>query len=167
MKKLIVSAGICAMLAVFLHAGCINERQQMVPKNHLATAGETVKAFCDLDGEGARLTSATWSQVLPYIAWTEEAGWDRTVVIAGYRIGSIINRSENLSMVTVEYEVAGNLSQDYLPAKKNETVVFTVQKTSEGWKIKSPDFMPPHVFIKPLLRHLRETKRLELADKIR
>ncbi len=112
------------------------------------------------------MSSETWSRILPYIAWTEEAGWDRIAVIDGYRVAKVENRSDKLASITIVYDLAGNLSQDYMPANRKESVVFSVQKTGEGWKIKSPDFMPPHVLMKPVIRHLKETKRLELADKI-
>jgi len=169
LRKVIMKTHIAAviLIIVVLAAGaCTSGRRERIPRNTLVTAEETVKAFCDLDGEGVRLTSATWSRILPYIAWTEEAGWDRIAVIEGYRLVNTENRSERLARITVEYEVAGNLSQDYMAVKKKEIVIFTVQKTGEGWKIKDPDFMLPHVLIQPLVRHLRETKRLEVAEKI-
>lgn len=168
MKKTFLEGCIHAtMLVLVLIGGCTSGQKDRVPKNTLATAEETVKIFCDLDGDGVRLKSETWSRILPYIAWTEEAGWDRTVVIEGYRIVKTDTRSDKLAAVTIEYQVAGNLSQDYMAAKQKETVVFTVRKTGDGWKIKDPDFMPPHVLTKSVIRHLRETQRLELIDKLR
>lgn len=155
------------VLAMIVMAGCSRSANEPSPKNTLATAEETVKAFCDLDGNAVRLTSETWSRILPYISWTEEAGWDRTVVIESYRLSKTEYRSERSAVVSVEYDVAGNLSLDYVPSHTKETVLFAVQKTKDGWKIKEPDFMPPHVLMKPLIKHLRETKRLETADKIR
>ncbi|MDH4162406.1 MAG: hypothetical protein OEW15_06915 [Nitrospirota bacterium] len=167
MKKTALVAYLFATGLVMFLIGCTTGQKDRVPKNTLATAQETVRAFCDLDADGVRLKSETWSRILPYIAWTEEAGWDRTAVIEGYRIVKSDNTSEKLELVTVEYQIAGNLSQDYMPAKQMETVIFTVQKTGDGWKIKDPDFMPPHVLMQPVIRHLRETRRLELVDKIK
>ena len=156
------------LLAVMLVAlsGCRVAQEGKVPRNTLATAEETVKAYCDLDGKGARLTSETWSKVLPYIAWTEEAGWDRTIVIADYRIAKTQKQSESAATVSVEYQVMGVLSGDYTPSRRTETIKFQVKKTRDGWKITDPDFMPPHVLLKPMVTHLEGTKNLELAGKL-
>lgn len=167
MNRRTVAAGMVLIACLALQAGCTKGGREKVLKNPLPSAEATVKEFCAIDGDAARLASRTWSKVQPYIAWTEEAGWDRTVVIRGFRIEKSENRSETVALVTVVYDVAGNLSQDYMPAGKQETVVFTVQRTDDGWKIKDPDFMPPHVLMQPLIRHLEETRRLEQAGKVR
>ena len=154
------------LLTVLILIGCISGQEGKVPRNSLATADETVKAYCDLDAGGTRLTSETWSKVLPFIAWTEEAGWDRTIVIEGFKIAKTQKQSETASTITVEYQVLGIVSGDYAQTRKTETVPFTVKKTEDGWKITSPDFMPPHVLLKPMVKHLEGTKNLELARKV-
>lgn len=154
------------LIIVLMFLGCTSGKEGKVHRNTLATPEETVKAYCDLDANAARLTSQTWSKVLPYIAWSEEAGWDKTIVISDYKIATTQKQSETASTVSVEYQVAGVLSGDYVPSKKIETVKFNVKKTKEGWKITEPDFMPPHVLLKPVVKHLEETKRLELAKKV-
>jgi hypothetical protein len=152
--------------AFTLTAGCKGGQEGKAPRNSLATAEETVNAYCDLDAGGTRLTSETWSKVLPFIAWTEEAGWDRTIVIEGFKIAKTQKQSETASTITVEYQVLGIVSGDYAQTRKTETVPFTVKKTKDGWKITSPDFMPPHVLLKPMVKHLEGTKNLELARKV-
>ena len=76
--------------AIALTMGCKSSQEGKLPPNTLATPEETVMAYCDLDASAARLTSQTWSKVLPYISWTEEAGWDRTIVVSGYTIYSCL-----------------------------------------------------------------------------
>jgi len=167
--KRMASIRILVLLTAVLAAlsGCKGAQQEgKVPRNTLATAEETVKAYCDLDGKGTRLTSESWSKVLPYISWTEEAGWDRTIVIADYRIANTRKESESTVTVSVEYQVLGVLSGDYTPSRRTETVPFKVKKTKVGWKITDPDFMPPHVLLKPMVKHLEGTKSLELAGKL-
>jgi hypothetical protein len=154
------------LLMGLMFIGCTAGQDGKVPRNTLATPEETVKAYCDLDAKGTRLTSETWSRVLPYIAWTEEAGWDRTIVIEGYKIAKTQKQSETASTVTVEYQVSGVLSGDYVPNKKSEIVTFKVKKTKEGWKITEPDFLPPHVLMQPMVKHLEGTKNLELSRKV-
>ena len=151
---------------IMISIGCTSSKDGKVPRNTLVTPEETVTAYCDLDARGTRLTSETWSKVLPYIAWTEEAGWDRTIVIDGFKIAKSQKQSDTASTITVEYQVLGVLSGDYAQKSKIETVPFTVKKTKDGWKITSPDFMPPHVLLKPMVKHLEGTKNLELAKKV-
>jgi hypothetical protein len=154
------------LLTVLILIGCTSGQNGKITRNTLATPEETVTAYCNLDAGGIRLTSETWSKVLPFIAWTEEAGWDRTIVIEGFRIANVQKQSETASTISVEYQVLGVVSGDYAQTRKIETVPFMVKKTKDGWKITSPDFMPPHVLLKPMVKHLEGTKNLELARKM-
>jgi hypothetical protein len=151
--------------AVIAAAGC--SREAGVPKNTLATPEETVKTYCELDANGVRLTSQTWQKVLPYIAWSEEAGFDRAVVISGFTIGAVQKKNEKDATVTVEYQVLGAVSADYTAGRKTENIRFKVTKTDRGWKITEPDFMPPHVLAKAMAKHLEGTKKIEAAEKVR
>jgi len=166
MKRTTYGVAVILFAASALIVGCKGGQEGKAPRNTLATPEETVKAYCDLDANAARLTSQTWPKVLPYIAWTEEAGWDRTIVISGYTITKTQKQSETAATVTVEYQVLGIVSGDYKQSKKTENVPFKVTKTKDGWKITSPDFMPPHVLLKPMVKHLEGTKNLEMAGKL-
>ena len=158
----------CLMLvviAVMVLPGC--SKDSGTPLNTLATPEETVKAYCDLDAKGVRLASTTWSKVLPFISWSEEAGFDRAVVISGFSIGNVQKKGDKESTVTVEYQVLGVVSGDYVSGKKSESVRFKVVKTGRGWKINEPDFMPPHVLAKDMVKHLEGTKKSEMAEKVK
>jgi hypothetical protein len=154
-----------AAAVVLFVAGC--SREAGVPKNTLATPEETVKAYCELDANGVRLTSQTWSKVLPFIAWSEEAGFDRAVVISGFSIGKVQKKNDKESTITVEYQVLGVVSGDYTAGRKTENIRFKVSKTDRGWKITEPDFMPPHVLAKAMAKHLEGTKKSEAAEKVK
>ena len=151
--------------AVLVAAGC--SREAGVPKNTMATPEETVKAYCELDANGVRLTSQTWPKVLPYIAWSEEAGFDRAIVISGFTIGAVQKKNDKEAAVAVEYQVLGTVSGDYAAGRKTETIRFKVSKTDRGWKITEPDFMPPHVLAKVMAKHLEGTKKIEAAEKVK
>jgi len=166
MKRTMYDITVILFAAIALTAGCKSGQEGRLPQNTLATAEETVKAYCDLDANAARLSSLTWSKVLPYIAWTEEAGGDKAIVISGYKIAKTQKQSETASTITVEYEVLGVVSGDYAQGKKTENIPFKVKKTKDGWKITSPDFMPPHVLLKSMVKHLEGTKNMELAGKL-
>jgi hypothetical protein len=166
MKRATYACAVILIVALTLGWGCKNVQEEKVSRNTLSTAEDTVMAYCDLDARGNRLTSETWSRVLPFIAWTEEAGWDRTIVISGYKIAKIQTQSDTASTIMVEYQVLGIVSGDYAQIRKTENIPFTVKKTKDGWKITSPDFMPPHVLLKSMVKHLEGTKNLELAGKL-
>jgi hypothetical protein len=96
------------------------EAKLRMVKNPLATPEENLKAFLDLDCQGKRLTSKTWSKLLPYISWQEEAGWDRVTVITGY-----VNA---IALITVRFDVLGLLVSDYHLSRGLENVAFTEKK---------------------------------------
>jgi len=164
MKRL--SSFVVMLLPVMMFIGCTSGQEGKSARNTLATPEETVQVYCDLDAKGTRLTSQTWSKVLPYIAWTEEAGFDRSIVIDGFKIAGTKKLSETASTVSVAYQVLGSVSGDYVQSRKTETIQFTVKKTKDGWRITDPDFMPPHVLLQAMVKHLEGTKNLELARKV-
>jgi hypothetical protein len=151
--------------AILTVTGCTKDSG--MPRNTLPTPEETVTAYCDLDANGMRLTSATWKKVLPYISWSEEAGFDRAIVISGFSIGKAQKKNDQLATVTVEYRIIGVVSGDYTAGRRTEMVPFTVARTDRGWKIVEPDFMPPHVLAKVMVKHLEGTKQSEAAEKVK
>lgn len=159
--------GMVLAVAFMLATGCTQDGAGKMPRNPLSTPEETVKAFCDLDARGERLSSATWSKVLPYIGWSEEAGWDRVVVIEGYRVLPSERRSQTMATVTVEYQVLGVLSGAYDAVRKSETVLFSLEMTDRGWKIMGPDTLQPYVLAKYLAQHLEQAKSIEQAEQVR
>jgi hypothetical protein len=154
-----------AMIAVLLFGGC--SRDAGTPRNTLATAEETVQAYCDLDSRGMRLTSTNWNKVLTYISWAEEAGFDRAIVISGFTLGKARMKDEKESIVPVAYQVLGEMSGTYSAGRRTETVEFKVVRTGRGWKIVEPDFLPPHVLAANMEKHLEGTKQSEMAEKVR
>lgn len=165
MKNRSIYSCILAIAVLAAFTGC--SRDPGMPKNTLATPEATVKAYCELDAGGARLTSATWGKVLPYIGWSEEAGFDRAVVISGFTVGNARKKNDKESAITVEYQVLGTVAGDYTAARKTESIRFKVSMTDRGWKIMEPDFMPPHVLAAAMVKHLEGTKKSEVAEKVK
>jgi hypothetical protein len=140
--------------------------QQLPVKNTLISAEDTVRAFLELDGTGSRLTSQSQSRIFPYVAWKDERQADTVIVISGFDLIRTERQNDAAILVTVRYSVLGKLSRDYQKQQESETVTFTVRKTDAGWKITSPDTLPPHVYINPVISHLERSKNLDLAEKI-
>lgn len=132
-----------------------------VYSNSLKTPEEVVKVFCDLDAAGKRLSSSTWSEMLPYINWREEAMESVAVVVSGFKL-SRIEKTNNVANIVVEYNVIGKYwPEKIVQIKSIEKVSFAVIKTEAGWKIKSPDTMVPHVLPNFLISHLERVLKKE------
>jgi len=106
--------------------------------NEKAEILDVVEAFCRLDFEGSRLSSRTWNEILPYVTWEEEPGWDMALAIKGYHIGEV-SVSAKQAMVTVKYDIEKSQPHSLQPAelKKFEIVKFKLIKTNGRWLIDS------------------------------
>jgi hypothetical protein len=146
-----------------------------VYSNSLKTPEEVVEVFCDMDAAGKRLSSSTWSEILPYINWREEAMESVAVVVSGFKL-SRIEKTNNVANIVVEYNVIGKYWPEKIEPKRSiEKISFKVIKTDTGWKINSPDTMVPHVLSSFLIAHLEKVSKnesdfnavREIQDKIR
>lgn len=163
-----ILASIVGFCVLFTTTACDRIQQMSRPKvysNSLKTPEEVVKVFCDMDGSGKRLSSLTWSEMLPYISWPEEAMESVAVVISGYKILKAKKTNESADII-VEYNVVGKYwPEKLMPIKTVEKVTFIVIKTEAGWKIKSPDTMVPHVLAQSLISHLERIVKKESDSK--
>lgn len=100
-----------------------------------------VEKFCNLDFEGSRLSSKTWSKIRPFIAYEEEPGWDAVIGIRSYNIHSILidDRKAN---VTVKYDIIRAYPTNFesLELKKYETTIINLINKQGEWLIK--DYVP-------------------------
>lgn len=157
MRKFILLFTISVLL-IFITACDCRVLKQSKPKNDtnsLKNPEAVVKAFCDLDAAGKRLSGPMTEEEHSYVTWPDEPGWDSVVVISGYRITNLKETSD-ATEVTVEYQALGKCCYSYVKLKKDEKVVYKVIKTERGWKIQSPDFMQPHVLQEQLLNYIKE-----------
>lgn len=163
MKRLL-SIVVVTFCVILILPACRNILERSKPRaysNSLKTPEEVVKVFCDMDAAGKRLSSSTWSELLPYIDWKDEAMESVAVVISGFKVLGV-ERGDNVAEINVTYDVIGEYNLDKLvPTKSIEKVLFTVIKTDNGWKISSPDTMVPHVSAKPLIIHLERIIKME------
>jgi len=92
---------------------------------------EVVRKFCQLDYEGARLSSKTYSAILPLIAYPAEPGWDTAVGIKGY---SIKNEMivDDAAEVVVKYAIDQILHAGDPPRSEEK---FVLVKHGHDWKI--------------------------------
>lgn len=117
-----------------------------------------VRKFCQLDAEGYRLGSDTWTKVSPLVTWTEEAG-DMIFVIGGFKV-SKATILDSTAEVIVEYEVLGstNFIEFSEAPKQKSKVTFKIVKQIGRWKIQEP-ITAPHVDWKTAIAHLKDLQR--------
>jgi hypothetical protein len=106
-----------------------------------------VRAFCQIDGFGQRVSVAGWTEVAPLVGWTLEPAWDHVVLISGYSVDPPRSTQGGSMVVNVTYGVVGQLSAGGLDTSTNtESVVYEVQPSGDsGWRIAGPP-PPPHIF---------------------
>ena len=166
-------AGISLLIILFILGCDLSGARKSKPKsysNTLSTPEEVVALFCDMDFTGKRLSGLTWSEILPYITWPDEPGWDTVLVVSKYKL-SDVTRSANTADITVEYHVVGKYGTKLLQMDEIEKVPFKVIKTENGWKIQSPDSMLPHVSPMTLLSNLegrlKEEQDSSISNRLR
>ena len=111
------------------------------------TATAVVRRYCQLDFDGARLSSESWNQVKDLIAWQAEPGWDTAVVVSSLE-ETMVTRRGSTAIITVKYDVLGHSGgldgQEFMAEPKEEMVSFTVYSHGQNWLIERP-VIPPHV----------------------
>lgn len=151
----------CAFLSLF--SGCTSKPH--TPTNSLKTPEEVVKVFCDLDANGTRLSSLTWSNILPYVTWPDEATESAVVVITAYNLTNI-NKADNKAEILVEYKIVGKYwDRKFTPGSTTEKVHVNVIKTDSGWKITNLGTTVPHIYPQVFLEGLES--RAAAAEKDR
>lgn len=95
---------------------------------------EVVTRFCELDFEGHRLSSNTYTQIAPLIMYPEEPGWDRVLGIHEYEITSETIEGKT-AKVTVRYEIAGVWPQNIEIKNEYRNDTFNLNQENGAWKI--------------------------------
>ncbi|MGH7790375.1 MAG: hypothetical protein ACRERC_26130, partial [Candidatus Binatia bacterium] len=115
-----------------------------------AQAGDplnAVRAFCQADGQGARLAPGTWPSVGGLVAWALEPAWDHVNLIRGYEVSSPQQRNGAVT-VEVKYTLSEVVrSTGVASAERVETRTYVLEPspTAGGWRLRAPA-PPPYVF---------------------
>jgi len=162
---------VSTLLALVLLAVAASSNAQLSPSGSMRRSpADVVKHYVRLDQKGARLDSASFDTVTPYIDWKEEPAWGRIVVVQqstvseDYRQWEIVNNLEVIIPVTfqirglVYLETAG-----FIPEDRTEEVRFHVKVVGGYWRILSP-VIPPHVGLKRMVSFARDAAAHEPDD---
>lgn len=97
---------------------------------------KTVEKFCQLDFNGARLSSSTYQDLIPLISYEAEPGWDMLLAVSGYKVVSQEIQDDS-AKVLVEYNIErawpAILAQTEIT--KYSKATFHLSKVGEIWKI--------------------------------
>lgn len=116
----------------------------------MPAAGEdplaVLRAFCQADGDGARMRAATWPAIEPLVGWGLEPAWDHLYLIGGYEIGTPEAR-DGLVEVKVDYHAARLVrSRGAGGEARVESRRYTLEPIGDGgWRLRGPP-PPPFVF---------------------
>ncbi|MEO8604918.1 MAG: hypothetical protein ABI629_20290 [bacterium] len=107
---------------------------------------DTVRAFAQADGRGARLSPGGWSAVAPLVGWSLEPAWDQVHLISGYQLGAPRSR-DGLVEVEVQYSVVADVDADGMRrTTRVDTRTLTIEPVDGGaWRLRAPP-PPPYVF---------------------
>jgi len=98
-RRVSASAGAALCLGLLFGLGCATRAEQpaLAPE-------ETVRRFCQLDLEGARLSSDTQGAIEPLVAWVQEPAPDPVCLVKGYEVGTADVKGDRAE-VPVRYEI--------------------------------------------------------------
>lgn len=123
---------------------------------------DMVDKYLGLDVKGVRLDAFSQEALAPYVTWTNEPLWGRTVVITQYEVinefkqWTVISQSEVI--IPVEFKVLGSIYWErasFLPEPQVERVGFRVKIMGDRWRIAEP-ILPPHVGQKRMINYVRQ-----------
>jgi hypothetical protein len=123
---------------------------------------DMVDKYLELDIKGVRLDAISQEALAPYVAWTNEPVWGRTVVVTQYEViddfkqWTVISQAE--AIIPVEFKVLGSVYWErasFLPEPKTERVGFRVKIVGDRWRIAEP-MLPPHVGQKRMINYVRQ-----------
>lgn len=140
-------------------AGC-SERQKLIQ----SSPEDVVNTFCQLDSAGARLSTASWTTIAPFVGWAEEAGAEVISVITTFKIikSDVFKTKANM---TVEYTYLGSTdSIRFLESTTRRTIIFKLIKSNDNWKIIAP-VTAPHVEWTHVIEHLKTLGTAEPSRK--
>ena len=98
------------------------------------TPKEVVARFCQLDFEGHRLSSDTYSPIEPLIMYPAEPGWDTMLGVQSFKIsGEKIEG--NTAKVIVSYEIDRSWPEDVGDTSEYKSETFNLNRVNSTWRI--------------------------------
>ena len=106
----------------------------------------TIRAFCQADGRGARVDPLSWTAVADLVTWPLEPAWDRVYLIRGFELGTPERRDDELEVV-VQYTITAEVRSNVVKEEERvEARIYRLVRGDDGvWRIRAPAPVP-HLF---------------------
>src|SRR6266542_5232536 len=102
-----------------------------------STPSQVVQSFCENDFKGAGLSSKTNSVLFELTSWEDSPGWDTTVVVDHFVVGSPKIKG-NEAEVPVSYEVGESVAALCAKNEHEEKIAYLLNNVKDIWKIANP-----------------------------
>ena len=158
------SLGVALIVLLFSALAAVN--------GQTTTPQDVLNKFLKLDFDGARLDSDGFKKVFPLTDWPDAPGYDSSIIVRGYQVGSPQIRGGEAT-IAVTYEVvgmiAGNTSWEAYKGdasadsfKDQVKMSYKLVLKNDRWKVHEPNEVP-HISIDVALKN----EEALLADKSR
>ena len=106
----------------------------------------TMRAFCQADGRGARIDPTSWAAVSGLILWGLEPAWDHLYLIRGFELSTPQVRDGEVE-VEVQYTITAEVHSNVVDqTERVETRTYRLTRGEDGiWRIRPPA-PPPYLF---------------------
>ena len=113
---------------------------------HAVDPLNTMRAFCQADGRGARVDPRTWPRIADLVSWSIEPAWDHLYLIRGFELGTPQLRDRDVD-VEVRYTITAEVKSSVVEeAERVETRTYRLVRGDDGlWRIRAPA-SPPYLF---------------------
>jgi hypothetical protein len=113
---------------------------------HAVDPLNTMRAFCQADGRGARVDPRTWPRIADLVSWSIEPAWDHLYLIRGFELGTPQLRDGGVE-VEVQYTITADVQSSVVQeTERVETRTYRLVRGDDGlWRIRAPA-PPPYLF---------------------
>jgi hypothetical protein len=129
-----------------LAAACAALAAALAASAEAADPLNTMRAFLQADGHGARVDPRSWPVVADLVTWPLEPAWDHVYLIRGFELGTPERRDAELDVV-VQYTITAEVRSNTVKEEERvESRTYRLMRDEDGvWRIKPPA-PPPYVF---------------------
>ena len=106
----------------------------------------TVRAFCQADGRGARIAPRSWPDIADLVTWPLEPAWDHVHLIRGFELSTpeVVDGGVD---VVVQYTITADVEANIVERDERvESRTYRLVRGDDGvWRIRAPA-PPPYIF---------------------
>jgi len=106
----------------------------------------TMRAFCQADGHGARVDPMSWIAIANLVTWQLEPAWDHVYLIRGFELSTPQRRDGEIE-IAVQYTVTAEVHSNVVTeVERVDTRTYRlVAGEDRVWRLRAPP-PPPYLF---------------------